>query len=253
MKTFRWLANSRWLLAATMLVALSVGAADPATDSGKTRVLLVTGGHDYEREPFLAIFKSFSDVSFKHVEHPKAQAFFEPESAKSFDVLVLYDMWQKIDEATKTNFLKLFQSGKGVVVLHHAIANYNEWDPYAEIIGARYYLQPKTVNGVEKARSVWLHDVEHTIHIADPAHPVTKGIKDFPIHDETYNLFDVVPGVKLLLTTEEPTSNKIIAWAKDYEKSRLVYIQLGHDHFAFDNPNYRQLVLQAIRWTARKD
>ena len=253
MKTFRWLSTLKWLLTLTMVVALSVGAADLTGDSGKTRVLLVTGGHDYEREPFLAIFRNIPEVSFKHAEHPKAQASFEPESAKSYDVLVLYDMWQEMDGATRTNFLNLFKSGKGVVVLHHAIANYNEWDQYAEIIGARYYLRPKKVNGIEKTRSQWLHDVEHTIHIVDPGHPVTNGMKDFLIHDETYRLFDVDLGVKPLLTTEEATSNRVIAWAKEYEKSRVVYIQLGHDHFAFDNPNYRQLVRQAIRWTARKD
>ncbi len=33
----------------------------------------------------------------------------------------------------------------------------------------------------------------------------------------------------------------------------LVYAELGHDHFAFENLNYRRLVAQAIRWTAKRD
>ena len=61
------------------------------------------------------------------------------------------------------------------------------------------------------------------------------------------------PESHALLTTEEKTSSPTIAWAKTYEAARVVYVELGHDHFAFENPNYRRLVAQAIRWTAKRD
>ncbi len=130
------------------------------------------------------------NVTFKHVTHPNAQALFQPTAARQYDVLVLYDMWEKIDDATKENFKALLNNGKGLVVLHHAIANYNDWDDYAKIIGAKYYLNPMTVDGVNKPRSLWKHGVDIKVHIVDPNHPVTRGLKDFEIHDETYNLFE---------------------------------------------------------------
>jgi type 1 glutamine amidotransferase len=34
----------------------------------------------------------------------------------------------------------------------------------------------------------------------------------------------------------------------NYGKSRIVYIQLGHDHNSFDDRNYRQLIKQSIDW-----
>ena len=37
-----------------------------------------------------------------------------------------------------------------------------------------------------------------------------------------------------------------------YGKSRVAFVQLGHDHFAYENPSYRKLVAQAIQWTAGK-
>ena len=89
--------------------------------------------------------------------------------------------------------------------------------------------------------------------MADPNHPVTRGISDYEVHDETYNLFDVASDVHVLLTTQEPKSNKVIGWAKTYGPARVVYLQSGHDHFAYENPNFRKIVQQAIRWTARKD
>jgi hypothetical protein len=36
-----------------------------------------------------------------------------------------------------------------------------------------------------------------------------------------------------------------------YRAARVACIQLGHDRFAYENPHYRQLVAQAIRWTAK--
>jgi type 1 glutamine amidotransferase len=80
----------------------------------------------------MELLKSFSDLTFTHVEHTNAHALFAPAAANDHDVLVLYDMWQKIDEAAQTNFMNLVTSGKGVMALHHSIADYNEWDPCAD-------------------------------------------------------------------------------------------------------------------------
>jgi len=145
-----------------------------------------------------------------------------------------------------------FAFDKGFVVLHHAIANYNEWDGYAELLGARYYLRPKTIGGVAKARSQYQHDVRIHVKVADPRHPVARGVQDFVIHDETYKGFDVAPNVKPLLNTEEPLSGPVIGWTKQNGKSRWVYLQLGHGAEAFNDSNYRRLLAQSIRWSARK-
>ncbi len=77
-------------------------------------------------------------------------------------------------------------------------------------------------------------------------------MKDFAIHDETYRLFDVAKDCHPILTTEDPESNHVVGWAKTYEKARVVYLQSGHDHLAYENPNFQQIVRQAIRWVAKK-
>ena len=82
---------------------------------------------------------------------------------------------------------------------------------------------------------------------------MTRGVTDFDTHDEAYKWFDVAEDCHSLLTTDEPESNKVIAWAKKYERARVVFIQSGHDHFAYENPNYQQILRQAILWTARRD
>lgn len=218
----------------------------------KIRVLVITGGHDFEPEPFFKLFKDNPDITYRAVEHPNAQALWKAEAAKAYDVLVLYDMHQEITEEAKADFVARLKEGKGLVVLHHAIADYQQWPEYARIIGARYYLEKTVVDGVEKARSAYKHGMHFNIHVADPQHPVTQGIKDYSIHDETYNLFDVAKDCHVLLTTDEPESNKVIGWAKTYGAARVVYLQSGHDHFAYENPKYQQILRQAIRWTAQR-
>lgn len=235
-----------WLLPATM------GEEKPMSENGKIRVLIVTGGHDFEREPFFALFQSFTDIEYREAAHPQAHELFKPEAAAQYDVLVFYDMWPDIAEEARANLVKLLKQGKGLVALHHCLASYPTWDEYTKIIGGKFYLQPHTEGGVEKPASTYRHGVRFTVHIADPNHPVTRGLEDFEIEDETYGQFDVHPQVQPLLTTDEPTSGRTIGWAHTYGKSRVVYLQLGHDHLAYENPSYRRLVRQAIRWTAEK-
>ena len=244
---------ARKLILLVVVAFFSFSLVSSGQAAEKIRLLVMTGGHDFDTNQFFQVFKDNPDVTFEAVTHPQALVKLRPESAKNYDVLVLYDLWQKIDDQGKADFVNFLKSGKGLVVLHHAIANYQEWPEYEKIVGGRYYLQKTLVKGVEKPRSIWKHGVDYTIHIADPNHPVTRGVKDFETHDETYGLFDMGPESHPLLTADEPTSAKNIGWAKTYHGARVVFIQLGHDHIAYANPNYRKLVAQAIRWVAHQD
>jgi uncharacterized protein len=239
------------LLAAAALVfgSLTTGLAA----EGKIRVLVVSGGHNFDTNDFYQMFKDNPDITFEAVVHPKAYAKLRPDSAKRIDVVVLYDMWQSITDEAKADWLAFLKAGKGLVSMHHSIANYQNWDEWHRVVGGRYYLEKTKVDGVEKPVSIWKHDVDFKVHVADPNHPVTRGVKDFQIHDETYGLFDMAPDSPALLTTDELTSARNIAWVRTYGPARIVFLQLGHDRVAYENPNLRQLVRQAIRWTAKKD
>ncbi|MGC8744568.1 MAG: ThuA domain-containing protein [Verrucomicrobiia bacterium] len=237
------------IIAVLLIFAFVVASAFSAE---KTRVLLIVGGHSFETNQFYKIFSDNPDIEFQVAEHPNALPLLKPESAARFDVIALYDLNQKISDEEKVNFLKFLDSGKGLVVLHHAIANYQNWPEYEKIIGGRYYLQKTMVNGVEKPRSIYKHGVKFQVKIADDKHPITQGLKDFTIIDETYNLYDVSPDSHILLTTDEPTSNKYIGWTHNYKNARVVYIQLGHDHLAYENKNYRNLISRSILWVCKR-
>ena len=243
----------RCVLWLATLVTLACVAVEPADGDRKTKVLVVTGGHGFEQEPFFKIFKDNPDITFTHAEHAKANAtVYERGDLSSYDVVVLYDMAKNITEEQKAKFLSLFDKGTGLVVLHHALVSYPDWPEYEKIIGGRYPEPDPNKPGTVTEKAGYQHDVEVPVVIVAKDHPVTAGLKDFTIHDEIYWGYRVQPDVTPLITTTHAKSGKPLGWCRTQGKSRVVYLQLGHGPEAFNNENYRKLVAQSIRWTAKR-
>jgi hypothetical protein len=232
---------------------LLVACAGAVAESQPLRLLIVTGGHDFEHEPFFDIFKQMPGIQYKEAVQPAANNLYSPEAAKSYDVLVLYDMTQEITDEQKQNFVRLLkEDGKGLVSLHHSMADYLQWPEHRKILGGRYYTKPLVVNGVEHPKSGYAHDQHITVRIADPKHPITLGMKDFELVDETYSDYDIEPGITPLLKVNHPKSAPVIAWTNTYGKARVFVMESGHGPTAYSNPSFRQILQNAIRWVAEK-
>lgn len=227
-------------------------AGEPDSDMGDPiRIAVVTGGHDFDEVPFLELFKSLDGVDFVHLPQKDDSEFLENIENWPYDVIVLYNMSRNISETRRENLLKLLDKGVGLVVLHHAIANYPDWPEYKEIIGAAYFLEDSEYKGAKRPRSEYTHDAEMPIHVENTTHPVTQGVSDFTVTDETYRKWLYLPGSELLLSTTHLESNREIAWVRQARNARVCFIQLGHGPQAFGDENYRRLVRQAITWTAK--
>ncbi|MBN2580450.1 MAG: ThuA domain-containing protein [Pirellulales bacterium] len=245
------------LLAAGTLVGLDSGNTLPAAEGGKPaaapakiNVLVLTGGHEYNRPEFVKLFQGYDDIKCKVVKQKEGAEAFDDVADWPYDVIVLYNFNQKITKKQQKNFLDLLKKGVGLVVLHHANAAYPGWPEFSKIAGVTFHFKPWEENGKKHKGSGYKEGVKFRVHVADSKHPITKGMKDYDIHDETYIRTSIHPNVHALLTTNEPTSDKIIGWTKTYKKSKGCYLQHGHDEHAYRNPNYRRLVVRAIRWTA---
>lgn len=212
-----------------------------AKQTDAIRTLVITGGHDHDAD----FYTVFDDDGIRAVVDPYPNGL-QGDIRKRADVLVLYDMLRPTPEEKRVNLRNFVESGKGVVLLHHAICGRDDWPWwYEEVVGGRWLFEPS--NGMPV--SSYQHDEEISVRpVAD--HPVTKGVGPFRIWDETYKGLWISPKVKPLLESDHPRSDKTIAWISPYEKARIVYIQLGHDRNANLNPNYQRLVRNAIRWAA---
>ncbi len=204
-----------------------------------TRLQLTTGGHDHEIS-FYDIFANHPEYQINVVPHPNA---FRPKLLKDTDVLVLYD-YADADPAQQATLRTFLESGKGMVVLHHAICDNQQWPWwYEEVVGGLYAIH--ALPG--KPASKYKHDQEFDVRPVG-SHPVIDGVGPFHINDEAYGGVWVSPKVQVLLETDHPLNGKPLAWIGPYRKSRVVYIQLGHGSPAHQHPMYRKLVHQAIAW-----
>ena len=217
------------------------------------KAVVVTGGHDFEREAFFDMFRHFNDVLFVEAPQRDDSEIFEDIDNWPYDVIVLYNMTQRISDKRRANFIRLLDEGVGVVVLHHALASFQDWPEYRKIVGGRYYLEDTELAGVKYLRGAYEHGVDFTVEVVDKSHPVTKGINDFPIRDETYKNYVYEENNRPLLRTSHPKNNELLGWSRNYKAARVCYLQLGHDGDAYRNENYRRLLEQAIRWCAKKD
>jgi type 1 glutamine amidotransferase len=188
------------------------------------------------------------NIQYQIAELPAAYEMFLPENRSKYDVLVFYHMWQTITDEQAKVLSDCISQGKPLVVLHHSICAYDDWPEYVNIIGGKYFHKPTTIKGKEYPACSYIHDLHFTVKIINPADPVTKGLTDFDIFDETYKGFYVDENVTPLLSTDEPSSTPVIGWSKMYGKARIVTLQSGHDAATFENPDFRKLLRQAIEW-----
>ena len=235
---------------AVSLAALPAPASEPAKCE-KIRVLVTVGGHGYEEAPFDAMWNAFPGVTWKKIEVPKQADLLKPGLEKQYDVIAMYDMCQGFSPKQEEDFAELLKKGIGVVSMHHNMGAHQKWNEFRKIIGAKFPTTDCVIDGVKYKPSTWDHDQDMKIAVVCKDHPITKGGGDFTIHDETYGGYWVSPKVKVLLKTDNPKNKPgQIAWTTHYGKSRVAYLMLGHDHQAWQNPNYAKLLVQAIHWAA---
>lgn len=236
-----FLRGTEW--AATGAVTLPADANAAKREPKPLQLLVVTGGHAYATT-FYTVFEGADDLHWDHaVSNHEA---FRDDLRSKYDVLALYDFSNEISETERTHLRDFVEGGKGIVVLHHAIADYQSWEWwYKEVVGGKYLLKPEGA----MAASTYKHDEEQCVK-AVVNHPITAGLGALHLWDETYKGMWISPDVKVLLRTDNPTSDGPVAWISPYSKSRVVYVELGHGPTAHLYPAYRTLVQNAIRWSA---
>lgn len=247
--------NQRITMGMIGLAMLLTGRSGRATEATTKparplNIVVITGGHGFDQKAFPKLFDGYPDINTTFVALKAYTEIFDDVKDWKYDVIVFYNMTQIIPEDRRTNFLSLLDRGIGVVSLHHNIWAYQEWPEFAKIIGGKQFAKPSEFEGKTWPQSTYKHGVDIKVHVEDKDHPVTAGLSDFTIRDETYHGLWLDPDVKLLLTTDEPTSDRPLAWCKTYAKARTCCIQLGHGPDIFTDANYRRFVYQAIRWTA---
>ncbi|MGK9476084.1 ThuA domain-containing protein [Melioribacter sp. OK-6-Me] len=217
----------------------------------KLNLLIVTGGKAVDSS-FYKIFNHKSGLNYSVVPKPEAFNLFDSESISNYDVILFYDTYQDISPRESEAFLSIFDKGIGVLFLHHAIVAHQDWDEYIKITGAKYHYKPYLFNGLKYGPSTYKHDQDFEVIILDHTHPITKGINNFYVHDETYLNIEYDKGNHYLLTTENCESARYLGWTREYRNSKVVTILLGHDRLVYENQKFQELLFNSLAWLKKE-
>ncbi len=251
------------------------------------RLLVLSGGHPYEVDPFADMLASFESWTVTHLIHPEAETAVAAGAANDADAILFYDMpGYSFGDGKMTSrppswtfrraITDYFARGGGAVAMHHAIAGWAEWPEWAEMLGGRFLYQPGTANGEVHLDSGYRHDVHYDAVVLDPEHPVMAGLPPrFALCDELY-LAPVWGAVTPLLRADHSfvrdnfysaaqavagqmfsnagwnhrAESDVIAWEKPVGAGRLVYLQPGDGPAAYADPNLRRFISNALAHVA---
>ena len=212
-------------------------------------ILIVTGGHDYDKPNFYKMFDEMPGIRYDKAELPKDMDLLAPGLEKKYDLLLTYDMNTfPVSDGQREKYAKLIESGMPLVVLHHSVGGYENWLQYKKMIGGHYLHKRTEIDGKQYPASDYKHDIDIKVEIADKLHPITRGVENFIVRDEGYKNLYIREGVHVLLKTDHPDATAELAWTTQYGKSAIFTIVLGHDKFAYENPYFRRILLQGIQW-----
>jgi type 1 glutamine amidotransferase len=176
-------------------------------------------------------------------------------TAAGAEAIVLYVPWGAnvlFDGPHRQQAQQLLDDGAGLVALHWATGA--EKDEYGQLwldqLGAWFHTDFSP-----------LAHLERRLHIADPEHPVARGVSDFTLFDEFYFKLRFAEQARPLGTVEFEGSQQTIAWtftrggksADDAKGGRSFGFDAGHYHKNFGNDLFRRLVINGILWTAHVD
>lgn len=247
-------------------------------------LLVLSGGHPYEAEPFAQLLAALGEWDITHLVHPEGGEAEAADAIGGADALLFYDMagysfgegtvtMRPPSPALREAINARFAAGKGAVALHHALAGWALWPQWHDWLGGQFHYQP----GSHGPDSGYRHDVAYEARIVAD-HPVTNGLPEsFRVTDELYlcpvdesaviplaraegfafasdNFYSAANAVAGAMFSREgwhhPAGSNLIAWESRSCPAPLVYLQCCDGPATYANPQVRRMLANALDYTS---
>jgi uncharacterized protein len=191
--------------------------------------------------------------------HTENGAVFNKSDLSRFDAVVFLNAsGDVLNEEQEHAFQAWLEGGGGWLGIHAAGDNSHlEWQWYRDkLIGATFTAHPM---GPQFQRA--------TVALENNAHPVLKGLLDVWQHEDEWYSFEHSPrteGFTILATIDEDSYSPVqnfmgkkrdlsmgdhpVVWSNCVGAGRSVYTVMGHKAEAFEQPQFRQLLDNALTW-----
>ena len=217
-------------------VIAAAGILVAANADKKIKVMFLRGGgiHDWRNcTPILAsVLEKTNDFEITFTENLDDLK----ERIKQFDIIIQYTTGMQLTKEQEKGLCDFIQNGGGYVGIHSASDSFKNADRYWEMLGGRF-----AGHGGGK----------FTVYIYDRDHPITKGMRDFEIQDETYSHnYHRNAQMRSLTRMNRGKERQSMSWVSSYGKGRVFYTGNGHGREAWTNPHFQRLVVRAAYWAA---
>jgi hypothetical protein len=239
--------RSTAMLAASLASVTMLSAADPV--STPTRILLVASEtdhpwatHMYAHECTLlgkCLENTRGVQSTTSVGWPKDAKQLEGVKAIVFYCKHAGDIL--LEPANREQCLRLLNGGAGLTAIHWSTGADERYGPeYLDLLGGWFN---RVHSGLSTGKS-WLTQ-------ADRKHAITRGWKEWEIHDEFYLNLRFTKQTKPLLTVKVEGVDQVVGWTLERAGGgRSFGTTLGHFHDNFAREDFRRLLVNGILWTA---
>ncbi len=211
-------------------------------------VAVVTGGHSFDVPAFHRLFRRLEGID-PYIQHMDDFASSPRETRDAYDAVLFYCMLREgpTDEGLpwyagkpKEALSHLGDTPQGIILLHHAIVAYPDWPEW------------HVISGLPGPNQDYAFGQRLHIAVAQPDHPITAGLRDWDMEDETYRMAEPGEGCEVLLTTDHERSMRALAWTRHYKNARVFCLQSGHDARTWVVPQFAEVLRRGILWAAHQ-
>jgi uncharacterized protein len=213
------------------------------------QLAVVTGGHGFDVPNFHRLFRRLNGIE-AYIQTMGDFASSAQPVRDGYDVILFYHMLQETpsdagkpwyDSKPVQALERVKEVGQGVVALHHSLLAYPQWPAWRDL------------TGIDPTWRSYHHDQPLNLEVAAHDHPITRGLAGFAVTDETYEINAPDADNLVLLESQHAHSVRAQAWVRQYGRSRVFSLVLGHDQTAWSNPGFENLLNRGILWSAGKE
>ena len=232
----------RWMVLGAVVLgflAASAGAAE------KIKVLFLRGGgiHDWKTSTaiLLPIFEKMGDFEVtltESLDDLKADNI-NKHNLVLFHTTGLNFAAGEAGKEQEKGLCDFVRNGGGWAGIHSASDSFHASKAYWELVGGTF---------------IGHGGGKFTVYNIDPDHPITKGLSDFEIQDETYaHKYHTNMVIRSLLRMNKGDERQAMGWVQEYGKGRVFYSGLGHGKEAWANPSWQRFFIRGCYWAAGRD
>jgi type 1 glutamine amidotransferase len=242
-----------------------------STKEENLNIVFISGSNEYVSHHTLKEYKKTLEENYSNVRITLLQAdgplnekgeysnLEGTDALKDCDILLMFARRTTISGKAIDDIKKYVASGKPLVAMRTSSHGFQSWPEFdKEVLGGNY---TGHYAGEPEKREIGADGMAYavgepvgpsqtvTVDAENKNHPVLAGITDFTSKYSLYKTSPIATGTKLVLTGKTSEGEEPVAWARDYNGSRIVYIALGGAQ-DWKNPIFVRLVTNALFWSA---